>query len=106
MDIKIHKNSFKSYLKKLKERGIKKVKVFYVYHFSGMTDGIEYINEYEEFDIEKIEEDTKKDIAIYYDREKDRIKIVCFPVFHYDIIDENFNELKRIATIKFIKNEI
>ena len=105
-DFRINKNTFKSYIKKLKKR-VNEVKIFLVSQFNGMIDCEEEINKPATIPIEKLEEDIKKDyVYIYLDLEKKVIEVRAFGVFHYRIIDENFEDLKKIAFAKFIAKNV
>jgi tagatose-1,6-bisphosphate aldolase len=107
LDFKINKNTFKSYIKKLKEKGIKEVKIFLVSQFNGMIDSEEEINETRIVPIEKIEEDIKyKDVYVYLDTDKKVIEVRAFASFHYHIIDENFEDFKKIVLTKFIAKSV
>jgi len=109
LDFKINKNTIKSYIRKLKEKGIKEVKIFLVsqfYEFNGMIDG-EEINETRIVPIEQIEKDVKdKNVYFYLDVEKKVIEVRCFFKFCYHIIDENFEKLKKIALAKFVAKNL
>jgi fatty-acid desaturase len=102
-DFRINKNTIKAYINKLKEKGVKEVKIFLVSHFNGMIDCEEEIKEDRIITIEKLEEDIKKDyVYVYLDLEKKLIEVRAFATFHYYITDENFEDLKKIALAKFI----
>jgi len=105
MWITIHKRTFLAFIKRQNISG--KVKVFWVYEFNGMIDGIEYINKELEINIDTIIKHLEKfDAKIYYDVEKDRIEVICFDCFHYDIIDERFEPLKDLMRKKLIAKRI
>ena len=107
LDFKINKNTIKSYIRKLKEKGVKEVKIFLVSHFNGMIDCEEEINETRIIPLEEIEEDIKKDyVYIYLDTEKKLIEVRAFATFHYYIIDEKFEELKKVALAKFVAKNL
>jgi hypothetical protein len=104
-DFKINKNTFKSYIRKLKEKGIKEVKIFLVSQFN--VDCEEEINENRIIPLEEIEEDIKKDyVYVYLDLEKKLIEVRAFATFHYYITDENFEDFKKIALAKFIVKNV
>jgi len=104
---RINKNTFKSYIKKLKEKGVKEVKIFLISHFNGMIDAEEEVNETRIIPIEEIEEDIKNDyVHVYLDLEKKSIEVRAFATFHYYITDENFEDFKKIALAKFIANSL
>jgi uncharacterized protein YehS (DUF1456 family) len=107
MIFRINKNTIKAYIKKLKEKGIKEVKIFLVSHFNGMIDCEEEINETHIVPLEKIEEDIKKNyVYVYLDTEKKVIEVRAFATFHYHIVDENFEDFKKIAFAKFIAKNV
>jgi tagatose-1,6-bisphosphate aldolase len=107
LDLKINKNTIKSYIRKLKEKGVKEVKIFLVSHFNSMTYCEEEINETRIVPIEQIEEYVKdKNVYFYLDVEKKVIEVRCFFKFCYHIIDENFEELKKAALTKFVAKNL
>jgi DUF971 family protein len=105
MWIKIDKNLFLSYLQKLKEKGIEKVKVSIEKYSSATIVKKENV----ELQIEKIEEYSNYAKKIRYDTKYETIYICV----HYKVIihiyiidDENFDELKEIAKAQYVVEQL
>jgi hypothetical protein len=98
--MEIDKNLFLSYLQKLKEKGIEKVKVI-VEKYSSAT-----IVKWEEKieNVEQIEEYLNYAKKIRYSLKYDTICICAHykAIIHIFINDENFNELKEIAKVQYV----
>jgi hypothetical protein len=87
----IDEEVFLSFLKKLKEKGVKEVKVAKVY-----IDGWQDLKVLK---IEDVERAANKADRIYYDTKEDKI-VVCGDYIEID--DENFDEIKKMAIAEYV----
>jgi hypothetical protein len=106
--IKIHKNTLKAYLTKLKKKGIESLRIYLIYAFDGMFDGITYINEYRNLTIDELLEDLEKHTIVNLVIEDGNKKVKVFnpSVFSYYIVDDNLNDLIDSILRKVIKSFI
>jgi hypothetical protein len=98
----IDKNSFLSFLNKLKEKGIKEVKVSKVFIDGYLEDDLKVLK------IKDIEKLFSYKIAnmIYYNTEEDKIVIYTLRSLYIEINDENFDELKEMVKVNYMIEEL
>jgi hypothetical protein len=90
----IDEEVFLSFLKKLKEKGVKEVKVSRVY-IDGEWKDLKVLK------IEDVERAANETDRIYYDVKKDKISVGVV-----EIDDENFDELKKMAIAEYVIKQL
>jgi hypothetical protein len=90
----IDEEVFLSFLKKLKEKGVKEVKVSKVY--------IEGCRDLKVLKIEDVERAANETDRIYYDTNEEKIVIGGY----VEIDDENFDELKKMAIAEYVIKQL
>jgi MoaA/NifB/PqqE/SkfB family radical SAM enzyme len=90
----IDEKVFLSFLKKLKEKGVKEVKVSRVY-IDGEWKDLKVLK------IEDVERAAEKADRIYYDTKKEKISVGVV-----EIDDENFDEIKKMAIAEYVIKQL
>jgi len=90
----IDEEVFLSFLKKLKEKGVKEVKVLRVY-IGGEWKDLKVLK------IEDVEREAEEADRIYYDTKEEKIV-----VGRVEIDDENFDEIKKMAIAEYVIKQL
>jgi MoaA/NifB/PqqE/SkfB family radical SAM enzyme len=90
----IDEEVFLSFLKKLKEKGVKEVKVSRVY-IDGEWKDLKVLK------IEDVERAAEKADRIYYDTKNEKISVGVV-----EIDDENFDEIKKMAIAEYVIKQL